>query len=112
MLQEPTEAGEDTLDSARLKIIEGTARRLLLTARYNGQVLSLAPHALFARHGDLFLRALNLSKNWRSDEDRRLGDFKVAGLGAVQVTEQPFEVLASADPLLSRPEDQLLFAAT
>lgn len=98
------------LDTSRIKIIEGIARRVLVTARYNGQALSLAPHALFARHGELFVRALNLSKNWRSDEERRLGHFKVAGLAAVEVTEQTFDVLPTAEPLLSRPEDDLVFA--
>lgn len=103
--------GAGDLDASRIKIIEGTARRLLLTARYNGQVLSLAPHALFARHGELFVRALNLSKNWRTGEERRLGDFKVAGLAGVEVTQQPFEVLPGA-PLLSRPDDDLVLAVT
>jgi len=101
---------ERDLDVSRIKIIEGIARKVLLSARYNGQVLSLAPHALIARHGELFVRALNLSKNWRSDDERRLGNFKVAGLAAVEVTEEPFEVLESAEPLISRPDEELVFA--
>lgn len=98
------------LDVSRIKILEGIARRLLLTARYNGQLLSLAPHALITRHGELFLRALNLSKNWRDDEERRLGHFKVAGLAGVMVTEESFDVLDTGEPLLTRPEDDLVLA--
>lgn len=104
--------GVGNLDASRIKIIEGTARRVLLTARYNGQLLSLAPHALFARHGELFVRALNLSKKWRIGEERRLGDFKVAGLVGVEVTQQPFEVFPSSEPLLSKPDDDLVLAVT
>ena len=112
MHSEPASDGGSDLDASRIKIIEGIARRLLLTARYNGQSLSLAPHALITRHGELFLRALNLSKNWRSDDERRLGNFKVSGLAAVEVTDQPFEALASSEPLLTRPEDDLVLAVT
>lgn len=42
----------------RIKIMEAIARSVLLRARYNGQTLTLAPHALFARRGDLFVSAL------------------------------------------------------
>lgn len=90
--------------------MEGIARKVLVTARYNGQALSLAPHALLARHGELFVRALNLSKNWRSDDEKRLGHFKVAGLAAVEVTEESFEVLPTSEPLLSKPDEDLVFA--
>lgn len=110
MQAEPVTDRAGDLDVSRIKIIEGIARRVLLTARYNGQVLSLAPHALFARHGELFVSALNLSKNWRSDDERRLGHFKVAGLGEVEVTGEPFEVLETSEPLLARPDDDLVLA--
>jgi len=104
------QAGDDA-DLIRIRILEAVARRLLLTASYNGQRLTLAPHALFARHGDLFVSALNLTKSWRADEERRLGYFKVAGLADVEVTEDTFDVLPESGPLLSREGDELLLAA-
>lgn len=91
--------------------MEAIARTVLLTARYNGQTLTLAPHALFARRGDLFISALNLTKNWRSPEERRLGQFKLAGLADVERTQEPFEALPNfAMQSLSQPEDKLLLA--
>lgn len=91
--------------------MEAIARTVLLTARYNGQTLTLAPHALFARRGDLFISALNLTKNWRSPEERRLGQFKLAGLADVELTQEPFEALPNfAMQSLSQPEDKLLLA--
>jgi len=99
----------DPVDS-RIKIMEAIARNLLLTARYNGQALTLAPHALFARRGDLFVSALNLAKNWRSADERSLGCFKLAGLADVEVTREQFEPLPNAAPLLSRSDDELLLA--
>ena len=102
-------AGDDP-DLSRIAILEAIARRLLLTASYNGQKLTLAPHALFARHGDLFVTALNLSKAWRTDEERRLGYFKVAGLADVEVTQDTFDALPNCGPLLSRAGGELLLA--
>ena len=78
---------------------------------YNGQKLTLAPHALFARHGDLFVSAVNLTKSWRADEEKRLGYFKVAGLAGVEVTEDTFDVLPDSGPLLSRAGGELILAA-
>ena len=97
-------------DQLRLRVMEAIARSKLLTARYNGQALTLAPHALFIRRGDLFVSALNLTKNWRSDDERRLGYFKLAGLADVEVTPEPFEALPDTAAFVSQPDDELILA--
>lgn len=94
----------------RIKIMEAIARSLLLIAQYNGQSLTLAPHALFSRHGDLFVSAVNRSKNRRPDDEPRLGYFKLAGLAQVELTEERFEPLPSPEGLLARLEDELILA--
>jgi len=99
-------------DAARMGVLEAIARRVLLNAAYNGQRLTLAPHAMFARRGELYASALNLSKNWRDDEERRLGYFKVAGLAAVEVTEDSFDALPNTAGMLARTGDELLIAVT
>jgi hypothetical protein len=83
---------------------------VLLRAGYNRQELTLAPHALFARRGELYVSALNMAKSWRNEDERRLGYFKVAGLSEVTVTDQPFEALPLSLQALPLPEDALLFA--
>lgn len=100
-----------TADEVRIRIMEAIARGRLLTARYNGQALTLAPHALFARRGDLFVSALNLGKNRRSDDAPRLGSFKLAGLADVTVTPEPFEALPKSAILLSQSHDDELLLA-
>lgn len=90
--------------------MEAIARSLLVTARYNQQIMTLAPHALFARREELFLRALNLTKNWRADEDRRLGQFKLDGLSEVALTEEPFEPLPNNESYLADETEELLLA--
>ncbi len=97
-------------DTDERKFLEAIARRVLIRAEYNGAQLVLAPHQLFERHDELYVGALNTGKAWRSDDERRLGYFKLKGLRTVGLTEDPFEPLALEDADLPRPEDRLLFA--
>jgi predicted transcriptional regulator len=96
--------------SPRLTVMEAIARKQAVTAIYNGAVIKLAPHQIFERHEDLFLTALNLSKNWRADEERRLGQFKLAGLKDVKLLEEAIAPLPSYDGTLPRPEDSLILS--
>ena len=91
-------------------MMEAIARKRAVTARYNGAEIKLAPHLLFERHGDLFVSAFNMSKTWRTDDERRLGQFKLAGLGAPQLLDEGFEPLPSYQPDTPRTEDTLILA--
>lgn len=93
------------MDDTRLKLMEAIARKRLVTAHYNGQVLTLAPHLLFERRGDLFISALNLGKSWRSDEDPRLGHFKLDGLASIELSEDEFDPLPGFEPAPPREAD-------
>ncbi|MDO9361903.1 MAG: hypothetical protein Q7T60_03180 [Sphingopyxis sp.] len=81
-----------------------------MTAHYNGQILTLAPHLLFERRGDLFVSALNLNKNWRSDEDPRLGHFKLGGLASIELIEETFDPLPNFEAAAPHDEDTPLLA--
>ncbi|MDK2759790.1 MAG: WYL domain-containing protein [Sphingopyxis sp.] len=98
------------MDDTRLKLMEAIARKRKVTAQYNGQILTLAPHLLFERHGDLFVSALNLNKSWRSDENPRLGHFKLDGLASVTLIEEEFDPLPDFEPSPPREEDTPLLA--
>jgi hypothetical protein len=63
---------------------------------------------LFERRGELYVSALNLSKTWRNSEERRLGQFKLAGLTAPDVLDEGFEPLPSFQPAAPRSDDTLL----
>lgn len=93
------------MDDTRLKLMEAIARKKLVTAQYNGQVLTLAPHLLFERRGDLFISALNLNKSWRSDEEPRLGHFKLGGLAGIALSDDGFDPLPGFDAGPPREED-------
>ncbi|MBS0481565.1 MAG: hypothetical protein JSR96_05315 [Proteobacteria bacterium] len=99
----------DTVTDQR-KFLEAIARRLVVRAEYNGAAMQLAPHQMFERHGELFIGALNMDKTWRSDEEPRLGFFKLKGLSNIGVTESEFDPLPPPDPALPRETDTMVFA--
>ena len=76
-------------------LIEAIALQRLVAAVYDGNRLLLAPHQLLTRHGALFVSALNTGKTWRSDQERRLGPFKLDGLSELILTDAGFEPLAA-----------------
>lgn len=86
------------MTDTRMTLLEAIARRRRVTALYNGTTLDLAPHLMFERHGDLFVSALNINKKWRSDEEPRLGNFKLIGLAEAAVLDEEFEPLPSFVP--------------
>lgn len=91
-------------------MIEAIARQQAVTATYNGAVIKLAPHLLFERHGDLYVSALNLSKGWRADDERRLGQFKLAGLAVMELLDEGFDPLPSYNSAAPRTDDTLILA--
>lgn len=102
--------GRQGMNEVRLKLMEAIVRQRVVAARYNGMRLRLAPHLLFERRGDLFVRALNLGKSVRPDDERRLGLFKLSGLGTAELLEETFLPLASYEAVAPHDEDTLLMA--
>lgn len=98
------------MSETRIKLIEAIARKRTVAAHYNGGLVRLAPHLLFERRGDLFVSALNMSKSWRTDEERRLGQFKLAGLVAAELLNESFDPLPSYQAVAPRSDDTLILA--
>ena len=100
-----------TDDAATSRIFfEAIALKKLIRAAYNGEEMRLAPHLLFTRHGDMFISALNMDKNWRDLDERRLGLFKVDGLSGVSLIDETFEPLDDFDGTPPREGDEKLFS--
>jgi hypothetical protein len=96
------------MTETRMKLMEAITRKQAVAVRYNGEQVKLAPHLLFERHGDLFVRALNMSKTWRADEKPRLGQFKLAGLVSPELLDETFAPLPGYDALPPQPGDALI----
>ena len=99
-----------TSGDPRLVLFEAIARKRAVTAEYNGVQMRLAPHVLFERRGDLFLSALNMTKNWRTEEEKRLGHFKLDGLAETALTDEGFDPLPSFEPAAPQADDKLVMA--
>jgi hypothetical protein len=98
------------MSEARLTLMEAVARGRPVTARYNGEIMRLAPHLIYERHGDLFVGALNMDKAWRSPDERRLGHFKLSGLDMVELSDDAFEPLPPSHLAPPREDDSLVMA--
>jgi hypothetical protein len=97
-------------DAIRIAMMKAIAGKLLVTATYNGRDMTLAPHALFLRRGEMFVSALNLDKKWRSDESPRLGHFKLAGLTNPSVSSEHFDAIPDFEEAVPQVEDELVLA--
>ena len=104
------ETSTESIGDPRLVLFEAIARKRAVTAQYNGVQMRLAPHILFERRGDLFISALNLTKNWRSGDEKHHGHFKLDGLGETTLTEDGFDPLPSFEPAAPQPDDTLVLA--
>ena len=69
-------------------------RNIYVLATYNRGEAKLAPHSLFERHGDPFLRAVTVEYDSRAPREPKLGTFKLSGLSSVRLLGESF-----------RPED-------
>jgi hypothetical protein len=96
------------MDQTRLTVMEAIARRRTIEASYNATRIVLAPHLLFERHGDLFVSAVNLSKQRRHDDEQRLGQFKLAGLMEAVILDDGFKQLSTFQPVAPRLDDRVL----
>ena len=81
----------------------------MIQATYNGAAIELQPYQIFIRNGAVYLGAFNPSKNWRSDEDLKLGYFNISGITDLALTDT-FEPSSHLNTGLPRDGDTLLLA--
>ena len=65
-------------------------KKVCVTAHYNRVNVTLAPHSIFTRHDDLFLRAVTVDHDGRKPREAKLGTFKVKGLSDIALTRKLF----------------------
>jgi hypothetical protein len=72
-------------------VFEGIVRQRCLAATYNRTEVTLAPHIIYTRHGDLFIDGVVLERDGRPPKELKLGTFKLAGLNDIEVTDRSFQ---------------------
>jgi hypothetical protein len=52
--------------------------------------MTLAPHVIYTKHGDLFIDAVAIDRDGKPPKEVKLGTFKLAGLNDLQLTARSF----------------------
>lgn len=99
-----------TPDLATPVFLEAIVKRQALSATYNHVALTLAPHVLYTRHGDLHVDAVTIERDGRPPREAKLGTFKLAGLSAVRLTPRRFDPHALFDPAAERYAGETVMA--
>ncbi|WP_174279010.1 hypothetical protein [Sphingomonas bacterium] len=91
-----------TPDPATPLFLEAIVKRHAVAATYNNVAVTLAPHILYTRHGDLHVDAVTLERDGKAPREVKIGTFKLAGLNAVRLTPRRFDASALFDPAAER----------
>ena len=102
----PASSGADPQTILRIAIAQG----VMVMATYNRRRVRLAPHALYARHGEPFLDAVTVEQDGWPPNSRRLGAFKLDGLSGITATTTHFRPEAGFDARGERYRDTLIAA--
>lgn len=90
--------------------LEAIVKRQALAATYNNVELTIAPHILYTRHGDLHVDAVTIDRDGKPPREVKLGTFKLAGLNAVRLTPRRFDASALFDPAAERYAGETVMA--
>ena len=72
-------------------VFEAIVKQLALAATYNRGEVTLAPHAIYTRAGEVYLDALTIERDGKPPKEEKIGTFKLAGLNGLRVTAQRFQ---------------------
>jgi hypothetical protein len=84
-------------DETATLLAQAMDHHLCVRWTYNRTLMQAAPQILYHRNGSLHCDAIVTEREGMSLAEPKLGTFKLAGLGRVALTSEPFE-LASIDP--------------
>ena len=99
-----------TPDPATPVLLEAIVKRQAVVVTYNRQEVTLAPHILYTRHGDLHVDAVTLERDGKPPKELKVGTYKLAGLSGVRMTPRRFMVSALFDPATERYAGETLMA--
>ena len=78
-------------DPATPVFLEAIVKQQAIAATYNRVEVTIAPHVLYTKHGDLHVDAVTLERDGKPPKEVKLGTFKLAGLSAERLTPRRFE---------------------
>lgn len=105
-----TEDRAEPSPAAPAIVLEAIVKQFAVAATYNLAEVTLAPHILYTRHGDLHVDAITLERDGKPPKEVKIGTFKLSGLGALRVTPRHFTPSALFNPSEPRYDDATLMA--
>ena len=91
-------------------VLEAIVKQQAIAGVYNRMDVTLAPHILYTRHGDLHIAALTLERDGRPPKEAKIGTFKLAGLRSVRLTPRRFQASELFDARDAKYADVALMA--
>ena len=91
-------------------VLEAIVKKLALAATYNRGEVTLAPHVLYTKHGELYVDAVTIARDGKPPREAKVGAFKLAGLSPMRITARRFERSALFDASDGRYDGVTLMA--
>lgn len=71
-------------------VFEAIVKQQAIAASYNRGTVTLAPHIVYTKHGEIYLDALTLERDGQPPREPKIGAFKLTGLTGLRVTPRRF----------------------
>ncbi len=110
ILKKPDSAPGDVAELPTRTLLEAIAKGLCVATTYNRAAVTLAPHIVYTRHGELYLDAVAVERDGRPPKEMKLGTFKLAGLVGTSLTARRFVPFQAFDPGDARYAGVTVFA--
>ena len=78
-------------------VFEAIVKQQAIAASYNRGAVTLAPHIVYTKHGEIYLDALTLERDGQPPREAKIGAFKLTGLTGLRVTPRRFTASALFD---------------
>lgn len=79
-------------------MFEAIVRQKTVTATYNKGTVTIAPHILYTRHGEIYVDATTLQRDGKPPREEKIGTFKLDGLGDLTLTDADFRPSSLFEP--------------
>ena len=71
-------------------VFEAVVKKQAIAATYNRGTVTLAPHVVYTKHGEIYLDATTIDRDGQPPKEVKLGAFKLAGLAGLRITPRRF----------------------
>lgn len=99
-MKQPHSQGDNSAPTGPVPtILEAIVRRLCLSAVYNRGMVTLAPHILYTKHGELHVDAVAVERDGKPPREMKLGTYRLSGLGEIHLVDRAFAPIEVFNPL-------------